>query len=209
MTSTAAELVRAFWLVASNGRTFMERGRTQAFWAELSACDHFVQIYESDDVFMDTLAGYVAGGLRAGQGVIIIATPDHRQELDERLSTTGLDVTGAKARDQFISVDAQETLATFAPDGWPDDKLFTDVVTDLLGRAGRNGRKIRAFGEMVALLWANGNAGATVRLEHLWHELCARESFSLFCAYPKVGFTEHPRESLSRICAMHSKVLAS
>src|SRR5688572_23514107 len=112
MISTAAELVGAFWWVASNGRTFMEQGRTDAFWAELSACDHFVQIYEGDDVFMDTLVGYVAGGLCAGQGVIIIATPAHRQELDERLRARGLDVTGAKARDQFISVDAQETLAT-------------------------------------------------------------------------------------------------
>jgi hypothetical protein len=185
----------------------MEQERTVAFWAELSACDHFVQIYESDDVFMDTLAGYVAGGLRAGQGVIVIATPAHRQELDARLKATGLDVMGAKECDQFISADAQETLAKFAPDGWPDDKLFADAVADLLRRAGRNGRKVRAFGEMVALLWANGHGAGTVRLEHLWHELCAQESFSLFCAYPKVGFTEHPKDSIARVCELHSKVL--
>ena len=187
----------------------MEQERTVAFWAEISACEHLVQIYESDDVFMDTLAGYVAGGLRAGQGVIVIATPDHRQELDERLRAMGLDLVGAKECDQFIVVDAQETLANFVTDGWPDEKLFTDVVTDLLRRAGSNGRKVRAFGEMVALLWAKGHVGATVRLEHLWHELCAQESFSLLCAYPKIGFTEHPKESLARVCALHSKVLAA
>ena len=186
----------------------MQQVQTAAFWAEISACDHFVQLYESDDVFMDTLTGYVAGGLRAGEGVIVIATPDHRQELDERLRAMGLDLTGAKEHDQFIVMDAQEMLAKFAPNGWPDQELFTEVVADLLCRASRNRRKVRAFGEMVALLWAKGHCGGTVRLEHLWHELCARESFSLFCAYPKIGFTEHPKESLARVCALHSKVLA-
>jgi len=187
----------------------MEQERTAAFWAEMSACDHFVQIYERDEAFMDTLAGFVAGGLRGGQGVIVIATPDHRQELDDRLRAMGVDLSGAKECDAFISVDAQETLAKFAPDGWPDDDLFTQVVSDLLQRARGNGRKVRAFGEMVALLWAKGHTAATVRLEHLWHGLCAQESFSLFCAYPRIGFTEHPKESLARVCALHSKVLAS
>ena len=26
--------------------------RANAFWAEMSACEHFVQIYESEEVFM-------------------------------------------------------------------------------------------------------------------------------------------------------------
>lgn len=186
----------------------MEQRRAEAFWAEISACDHFLQIYEGDDAFMDTLTGYIAGGLRAGEGAIVIATLAHRQKLDERLIAMGLDLIDAKECDQFISLDAEEMLAKFAPGGWPDDQLFTDIVTDLLRRAGRNGRKVRAFGEMVALLWANGHAGGTVRLEHLWHDLCAKEAFSLFCAYPKIGFTEHPKESLARVCALHSKVLA-
>src|SRR5688500_19228341 len=51
-------------------------------------------------------------------------------------------------------------------------------------------RSVRAFGEMVAVLWANGHNGATVRLEHLWHAFCQSEAFSLFCAYPKTGFTQ-------------------
>src|ERR1700687_312647 len=166
----------------------MDQARTDAFWAEMSACGHFVQIYEVDDVFIDTLAGFISGGLRAGQAAIVIATPDHRHELDKRLTAMGLDVNAARARDQFISADAEETLAKFVVDGWPDENLFIQVVTDLLHRAGSNGRKVRAVGEMVALLWAQGHCGATVRLEYLWHDICQRESFALFCAYPKIGF---------------------
>ena len=86
-------------------------------------------------------------------------------------------------------MDAQETLSKFMVKGLPDEELFTQVVTGLLERARNGGRRVRAFGEMVAVLWSQGHNGATVRLEHLWHKFCQTEAFSLFCAYPRSGFT--------------------
>ena len=68
---------------------------------------------------------------------------------------------------------------------WPDENLFRLLVIGLLHRAKRNKRPVRAFGEMVALLWAQGFNGATVQLEHLWNNFCETEAFSLFCAYPR------------------------
>jgi hypothetical protein len=180
-----------------------------AFWAELSACEHFVQIYEADDAFIDTLVGFVGGGLKEGHAAVVIATPAHRQELDRRLSAMGLDITAARSRDQFICLDAAETLAKFMVDGWPDENRFAAVVTDLLDRARRDGRQVRAFGEMVAVMWAKGYHGATVRLEHLWQQICQSESFTLFCAYPKAGFTEDASASIAKVCAAHSKILAA
>jgi hypothetical protein len=93
--------------------------------------------------------------------------------------------------------------------GWPDDARFKAVIGEILDRARQGGREVRAFGEMVALLWAEGYCAATVRLEHLWQRICEDESFSLFCAYPKTGFTEDPIDSITRVCAAHSKVLAA
>ena len=183
--------------------------RNDTFWAEMSACDHFVQVYEADDVFLDTLAGFIGGGLSTGHAAVIIATPTHREELEKRLAAMGLAVAAARSSDQFISLDAEETLAKFMVNGWPDDRLFAEVVRDILERARSKGRQVRAFGEMVALLWARGFCGATVRLEHLWHDICETESFSLFCAYPKSGFTEEPSQSIARVCALHSRVLAA
>ena len=179
------------------------------FWAEMSACEHFVQIYEADGAFLDALAGFVGGGLRQGDAAIIIATPPHRMELDRRLTEMGIPLGAARSQDQFISLDAQETLAKFMVNGWPDEDLFADLVGELLERARRNGRKVRAFGEMVALMWARGEYAATVRLEHLWHGLCEAEMFCLFCAYPKIGLTEDPSQSMARVLAAHSKILAA
>jgi hypothetical protein len=66
---------------------------------------------------------------------------------------------------------------------------------------------VRAFGEMVALLWAQGHCGATVRLEYLWSRFCDQQGFSLLCAYPKSGFTSDAADSIRQICDAHSHVV--
>ncbi len=83
------------------------------------------------------------------------------------------------------------------------------VVSNVILRArGNDNRKIRAYGEMVAMLWAQGYNGATVQLEYLWNKFCATESFCLFCAYPKSGFTQDINKSIEHICSMHTKIIS-
>ena len=180
---------------------------SEIFWGEISPCEHLVQIYQDDGVFLDSLEGFVAGGLKAGDGVVVIATADHLDALEQRLTAAGFDLKLAALRDQYIGLPAQQTLARFMVRGWPDDVLFEQVVTDLLRRAGKDGRRVRAFGEMVALLWKDGHTGATVCLEHLWHRMCQERGFSLFCAYPRIGFTQGADLSIKEICAAHSRVV--
>ena len=181
---------------------------TDVFWGEISPCEHLVQIYLDDSAFMDSLEGFVAGGLLAGDAVILIGTSSHLAALEVRLTRRDIDLAAAKAVDQYLAFDAEGTLSKFMRNGWPDDELFRNVVTGLLHRAKFGGRRVRAFGEMVALLWEQGKNGATVRLEHLWHHLCQEEIFSLFCAYPRSGFTQDSSISIKEICEAHSRVVA-
>lgn len=176
------------------------------FWGELAACEHCVQIYENDEGFLDALEGFVAGGIRSGDAILLIATSQHRAALSERLAAGGFDVEAAAKRGQYLALDARATLSRFMVDGWPDDELFSQTIKSLLVQARSTHRQVRAFGEMVALMWADGNCGATVRLEHLWTRLCEQESFSLFCAYPRTGFTQHPSQALAEVCAAHSRL---
>jgi hypothetical protein len=187
---------------------------SDVFWGELAPCEHLVQIYADDGAFLDALTGFVAGGLDAGEGVIVLATGEHLSALEARLrmGTAGFapfDLESAIARDQYICMEAQRVLPKFMVDGWPDEDLFDTFVTSVLKRAGRDGRRVRAFGELVALLWRQGHAGATVRLEHLWHRMCHDRGFSLFCAYPRIGFTQDADASIHDICAAHSKILVA
>ena len=177
------------------------------FWAEVAPCEHLLQIYTDENVLMDSLEGFVAGGILAGDAVIVIATAQHREELAKRLRMCGLDPDAAQADGTYLPLDAEQTLAQFMVGGWPNDDLFNRLIAQLLHPAREQGRRVRAFGEMVALMWANGQKGATVRLEYLWHQLCEEEGFSLLCAYPKKGFHRDALSSLHDIFAAHSKVI--
>ncbi len=205
------------------------------FWGEIAPTEHLVQLYGDDESFLDSLEGFVAGGLLKGEAVIVIATPAHRSALERRLSARDeIDLGAAVRADQFIAADAEETLAKFMVERqgqkWPDDQRFEQVVSGLLMRARWGGerpaadavphatgeRTVRTFGEMVALLWASGDTGATVRLEHLWNRLRdigtganGGGGFPLFCAYPRTGFTQNTDASLRDICACHTQVIGA
>ena len=197
-----------FWIakVAKVNRTGEGNG-PQVFWGEISPCDHTVQIYEEDGALLDALEGFIGGGLKAGDGTVVIATPVHLAGLESRLRTRGVDLDSVRASNQYVSLEAEQTLFQFIRDGWPDEQLFGACIRRILDRAKAHERRVRAFGEMVALLWAQGHSDATIRLEHLWHTVCRTNAFSLLCAYPRSGFTQDASDSFREICAAHDKVV--
>lgn len=169
--------------------------------------EHFVQFYETDLYLVNSVSDYIGSGLSAGDGCIVVATSEHRTGLDVRLQAYGLDVTAAKTTGQYLSLDAEETLSKFIVDGSPDRSRFIDVIQPAIARTGK-GRRVRVFGEMVALLWEQGNRTAAIQLEELWNTLHESLDFTLFCAYPIKAFGgESMAQPLSDVCATHSRVI--
>lgn len=171
--------------------------------------EHLVQIYEDRENLLDTLERFVLAGLRAGEDVVVIATPEHRALLEARLRDVQVDIDRVSREGRYLALDAARTLASFINRGWPDDLLFGRMVSDIFARVGTGGRRVRAFGEMVVLLWEAGHTGATIRLEHLWHELCHERGLSLLCAYPRSSFENSSELSARQICASHSRVVTA
>ena len=67
---------------------------------------------------------------------------------------------------------------------------------------------MRIYGEMVAVLWDQGNVAAAIELERLWNDLAIRHPFSLLCAYPTSAFhTDAGAEQFLQVCAQHSAVI--
>jgi hypothetical protein len=178
------------------------------FWGEVAPCDHVVQIYENKEIFINTLTGFVSNGIKSGDCVIIIATKEHLNTLYKCLVLCGINIDHLIADEQFIPLNAEASLAKFMRNGWPDEDLFNLFVKNVIAKAHKKNRKVRAFGEMVAVLWAQGHNGATVQLEHFWNKFCETEAFCLFCAYPKSGFTQSLDDSIHKICCTHSKVIS-
>jgi hypothetical protein len=167
-----------------------------------------VQFYESESFLYEKVSRFVNTALCAGESAIVIAANTHREAIARRVNAV---FPSADSESRFISVDADETLAGFMVDGWPDARRFADVIGTLLRRASANGAvRVRAFGEMVALLCAAGKMEAAVRLEDLWNDLARDHDFSLLCAYPMEAFQgERESQAFHRIFAAHSHVCAS
>ncbi len=176
----------------------------------MSETDHFVQFYEADGFLLNSLSGFVGNAIKAGDAAVVVATKAHRDGLDELLIANGVDVIEARASGRFVSLDAAETLATFMVDGWPDPVRFSESIGSVIASVTDGRLRLRAFGEMVALLWDEGNYSAAVRLEELWNDLQKSHTFSLFCAYPMHSLGRnglgHAHEA---VCLTHSRVIPS
>lgn len=126
--------------------------------------EHVVQLYGSDDeLLVKNVGRYLAEGLDHGEGLLVIATSKHGDALASALARDGVDLAAVTRRGQLVWRDAERTLPTFMVDGEPDEERFTATIGGLLGEvrplAGHRG--IRAFGEMVGLLWAAGQRSAS------------------------------------------------
>jgi hypothetical protein len=179
-------------------------------WSDIGKTEHFVQFYDKDAILEAAVSGFFAGALSKGDAAIMIATERHRNAIEEQLRLAGFDVPTLQASGHYIPFDAANTLSRFMVDGLPDRNLFTATIGTMMMRAAQNGRHVRAFGEMVALLWAEGKRDAAMRLEDLWNELASTHSFALFCAYPLVEFRDGPSSMpFVHICKQHSRVISS
>jgi signal transduction histidine kinase/ActR/RegA family two-component response regulator len=173
------------------------------------ASAHTVQFYESDSFLHDTVAGFLADGLTAGQPAIVIATDAHNKGFAAGLSSRGVDAERAMASGQLTLLRAEEVLARIMDGGMPDRDLFRTHVGARFDASSRdNDRCMRAFGEMVDLLWRDGNPEAAVRLEELWNELAQVRRFHLLCAYPIGNFAgESHVKRFDEVCRLHGEVL--
>ena len=182
-------------------------------WNDLDHCGHVVQFYSDDSFLLEGLSRFIGSALGAGDAAIVIATKAHRDELTSRLQGLGLDTARSIKQGRFVSLDAAETLSKFMVDGWPDEARFEEVVGGVLKgvtSAVKGGLqpRVAAFGEMVALLWADGQGDAAIRLEQLWNDLAKKHSFYLHCAYPMSGFAHsQDGDPILKICAEHSHVI--
>src|SRR6185436_7876845 len=112
---------------------------------------------------------------------VVIATPAHRHGLAARLLARGLGVGELADQGRYIVADAGESLESFMVEGQPDAARFGELVGPLIAQAASTHpqRRVHAFGEMVALLYDDGQRDAAIRLEELWNDLAKTVPFSL------------------------------
>lgn len=161
--------------------------------------DHCVRLYQQPGDLVEAVTDYIGEGLRRGEAAIVIATPEHRRAFLSKLE---------RAEGSLSVLDAERVLERFMANGMPEWNAFHRVIGGLIAELRLRHPTVRAYGEMVDVLWQRGERQAALRLEEYWSELGKLQTFSLLCAYridPLDGQVYGgPLES---ICKVHSRLL--
>jgi MEDS: MEthanogen/methylotroph, DcmR Sensory domain len=177
----------------------------------LNAGDHVVQFYGHDGELAERVSGYLLGALERDGVAIVIATPEHRAEFEARLEQAGVDLAAARDDGAYLALDAAGTLGELMGDAAPDRQALDSVAFDrvigaLIRQAAADGRPVRAYGELVALLWDDGLVNAAAQLEALWDQLNRQHPFSLFCGYRADSVTREI-DAFAEVCRLHHAVV--
>src|SRR4051812_19218767 len=151
---------------------------------------HAVQFYDDEAYLASVVSEFLADGIRSGEFGLVIATPAHRDAFMRRLGDIGIDVKAARRAGRLQLLDARQTLSKFMSGNDPNPERFAITIGSLIvhGLRDREERIVRAYGEMVDLLWKDGNAEGALQSERLWNDLATRHRFSLLCAYSMANF---------------------
>ena len=119
---------------------------------------HVLRYCQDDAALTISAAGFLADGIASGEPAVVFATPARRETMCECLRERGLDVDYLERESRLTLLDARATLATFMVGDLPDAHKFSHSVGAAVERlcAANHGSPVRAFGEMVSLLWQDG-----------------------------------------------------
>lgn len=172
--------------------------------------DHAVTFCRTDAELADAATEYLLASLRGGGAAIAVATAPHLRQIDRRISEAGIDPVAAQAHGAYLTMDASATVAEFLSGGWPDPAAFWRTISPVVGRAASGHRRVCVFGEMVSLLWADGQCAAAIEVEALSTELARQHHFSLLCAYVGAAPTGPDLDDeLALVVAAHTRVASA
>lgn len=168
---------------------------------------HDVHFYDDDAYLVSAVSRFLGEGMHAGQPMIVIATKAHAARMQESLKASSRDSFGNA---DITWLDARETLAAFMEGDMPNEEMFHATIGNVFDRvvAKRSYLVVRAYGEMVDLLWNAGNVEGAIALEGLWNDIAAKYSFNLLCAYSKGSSLKNSHNAaFHRICKHHGTVV--
>jgi signal transduction histidine kinase len=172
--------------------------------------EHAVQFYESEEFLAAAVADFLASGLVLGQPAVAILSADRTTRILPRLEEQGIDVSLQREEGRLVILDARESLGRFMKGRMPHAGRFLDFIGGVLEKSAPvgGGSVVRVYGEMVDVLWRDGDATAAIRVEELWNELAERRPFELLCAYAMGNFhSEADAQRFREICENHTRVI--
>lgn len=164
---------------------------------------HVVAFYEHDGFLVDSVVAFLGE-----HPAVVIATPEHLAAIGASLDPPVGGTSDGSRDAPFVALDARDTLERLLVDGRVDAASFREVVGGILDDL--DGGHPYIFGEMVAVLWDEGDIDQAIALEDLWNGFADSRPFTLLCGYPMSSFDrEEHTGSFRAVCHKHSSVVPS
>lgn len=170
---------------------------------------HAVRFYENEKSLSQIVAEFLADGLAAGNPGIVVAAPSQRAAIVRELLARSWDVVHLQRSGDLVLLDAKDTLAAFMTEGGLDAEAFRNIMCEAIKSAcrGRVDCTVRIYGQMVDILWQDGEKQAALRLEMLWNQLAQTQAFSLMCGYAMGHFYKDAH--VDDVCSHHTHVISA
>jgi hypothetical protein len=172
---------------------------------------HVVQFYDADEsALVYSVGRYVTQALDAGESVVLITNRERQNALLAIFDRLRGEPEVGTEDGRLVLLDAERTLDEISVGGRLSARRFDEVVGGTLREvvSRSRSRRVRAYGDMVDILWQRGRRDDAIELERLWNDLQAQLPFDLYCAYNVDLFGEDfDPDALASVLCEHSGVV--
>lgn len=182
----------------------------KALLADPGIDGHIVQLYQEDRFYGEAISHFAAEGFVRGESIILVATAHNLKNISARLTAKGFDLPDLCRRGQLTVLDADQTLPKFLRGDQPHAKTFKAIARSTIEKARAGGKypRVRWWGEMVNVLYVNGNGRGSARLEELFDEVAHEENIAIFCSFLMDKFDKGIYEGpLGEVCRTHAHLI--
>ena len=173
------------------------------------ALSHRLHLFDTPDTLGKTVASFLLDGFLAGDHLLIVAKPRHRDAVFVSLRHAGCFPEKIDGPQRLVVLDAADVLRQITHKGMIDAALFRKTVKPLVETLARTGR-LRIYGEVVELLAEEEDMAGALALEQLWNDLATEVPFTLMCGYSSAHFMGNVgRRALKHICRAHTQSIAT
>ena len=171
---------------------------------------HFAQFHRDVGDLVESVFTFLEAGLRSGNSILIVATPEQLDRLSDRLAADKYHPKALRDSGQLAYVDAARILDHFGANGDSQRMVLRAAVAPTLSRLQLHGRGIRVYSELADLLWRAGDTDTAIEVEEFWNTRAETRPFSLYCGYTMDTHSERsylgPLEELGRT---HAEILGT
>lgn len=165
--------------------------------------EHAVILHGDDEgQLLQSVASFLGDDLAADEALVLLASSNRQQAITHALGARGVDLGELWASGRALLIDSVEVRRLACVGGMLDRRAVDEAVFGPVERLAGHYR-LRAYGEVAGMLWADREFQCARMLEAAWDELRRRCPFPLLCPYPVDVLGANTDAEMAQIRNMH------